>query len=516
MTDRYDEQKLLDYLEGDLPEAEAHALKLAMLKDAQLRDLVERLQADRAALRAMPMEDPPADLMDRVHEQLERKMLLGGGADELERISGERRLRFTRIGSYLALAAMLIIGVGLLYQAMIDLTSHDLEGGRGGLVALHDAQRAAEEESLAAPPAPAPSSQEPQPMTATAKLKREVETAERLALGESNNDIGLNRADAMMDSFDATDRNLQKQAEAQAPRARGVDSRRMAVAPALSEARKESVGGDGASAFGDVDENRPTEADDDSAFAMSGERLALRAAEQVTQTTTRDEPEMESLGRDIAVAGMELAEKKVDDVAAAAKPAAEAVDALAATRSPGMKLPPGMDASAAMRAALAPAPVVVTEAPADAPQTAREAAAAPPPGRYVSLAIETDNVDRSVGDIAVWASQHEVKLDLPPRGPDDGAEARVQLTVRLTPQQFVDLAARIAAGDFHAARYTRLRTAAMQKGLTRRFDRDGYRGRESWSPLDEWAKDENRDARFEVDEDGLMTVPIVITSRAAR
>jgi hypothetical protein len=129
MTDSYDEQTILAYIEGDLSPDEAHAYKLSMLKDAKLRRLVEQLIADRTALRQLPIEPVPIALVEQVEEYLERDMLLGpsvpaavaGPSPALDQ-PGPRSISPVAVTpgggmkrwSMAAMAAVLLIGVGLL------------------------------------------------------------------------------------------------------------------------------------------------------------------------------------------------------------------------------------------------------------------------------------------------------------------------------------------------------------------------------------------------------------------
>ena len=114
MTDTYNESTILAYVEGELSPEDQHAFKLGMLKDAKLRKLVEQLVADRAALRQMPLEPVPVALVEQVDQYLERNMLLGPApAGVPTRVQAERRFQFVRTSSLMAIAAVLVLGVGL-------------------------------------------------------------------------------------------------------------------------------------------------------------------------------------------------------------------------------------------------------------------------------------------------------------------------------------------------------------------------------------------------------------------
>jgi len=124
MSETYDEMQILAYVEGDMPAEEAHRFKLTMLTGARLRRLVEQLVADRDALRAMPMESSPAEMMDRVNEHIERDMLLrpAGHVGGSTRVSAERQFKLVRVATFAGLAAMLMLGVGLMIATFKDMS----------------------------------------------------------------------------------------------------------------------------------------------------------------------------------------------------------------------------------------------------------------------------------------------------------------------------------------------------------------------------------------------------------
>ena len=145
MTDSYDQEKILDYVEGELtPDAE-HAFKLTMLKDAKLRRLVEQMIADRQALRQLPVEPVPLSLVEQVDQYLERDMLIGpAGAGAPGQASLAPGFRGLKVASWLALAAVLMLGVGLfVFQADWSEPTEP-----GGLVAMGDSEGATPDPDL--------------------------------------------------------------------------------------------------------------------------------------------------------------------------------------------------------------------------------------------------------------------------------------------------------------------------------------------------------------------------------
>ncbi|MFI4860694.1 MAG: anti-sigma factor family protein [Phycisphaerales bacterium JB063] len=76
MTDRYDQDLLLDYLEGDLDPAARAQVDQMLASDPPLAALMRSLAQDREQLRSIPAEDAPGDLSLDLVQGLERRMLL--------------------------------------------------------------------------------------------------------------------------------------------------------------------------------------------------------------------------------------------------------------------------------------------------------------------------------------------------------------------------------------------------------------------------------------------------------
>lgn len=125
MADRYDQEMILDYVEGDLSPAARVRFEAMLANDPPLRELTQKLVADRAALRGMPDEQPPAELIEDAMQQLERGMLLGDTDPGL--LAGStphpRRLWVGRAAAYAGLAAVLVLTSGLLLSTLtgVDL-----------------------------------------------------------------------------------------------------------------------------------------------------------------------------------------------------------------------------------------------------------------------------------------------------------------------------------------------------------------------------------------------------------
>jgi hypothetical protein len=147
MVDRYDEELFLGYVEGTLSHDQAMAFEKQMLEDARLRNLVAHMVLDRHRLRGMPDESPPAELMQRVNERLERQMLLGAPTGEPAPAApaspAATALRFL---VYAALAAMILVCAALFIHTLmpsplLDQPELARHSSAGATLALQDAPR---------------------------------------------------------------------------------------------------------------------------------------------------------------------------------------------------------------------------------------------------------------------------------------------------------------------------------------------------------------------------------------
>lgn len=123
MLDRYDQDLLLDYLEGEL-DAERRAQVDAMLsEDPQLAALLAEIGKDRAALRSLPQAEAPADLVQDLTQSLERRMLLDDVAPDLGPIAlprgrnlptePTRGVHWGRVAGLTGLAASVALAAGI-------------------------------------------------------------------------------------------------------------------------------------------------------------------------------------------------------------------------------------------------------------------------------------------------------------------------------------------------------------------------------------------------------------------
>lgn len=125
MLDRYDQDLLLDYLEGELAPEQQAELDQALEQDPQLASLLSAMASDRELLRAVPREQAPGDLTHDLTQSLERQMLLddsvndtgpiplargrGLAAEPVGRIGWGRVMGLTGLAASVALVAGLVV-----------------------------------------------------------------------------------------------------------------------------------------------------------------------------------------------------------------------------------------------------------------------------------------------------------------------------------------------------------------------------------------------------------------------
>ncbi len=120
MPDNYDENLILGYIEGDLSPQDARAFAETLRQDPALRRLVTQMSQDRAALRDLPEVEPPAGIMERVSEHLERSMLLDSRGNEPPASRPIHTNRLGRIVMGIAIAAMLVFAATVVVPIFIE------------------------------------------------------------------------------------------------------------------------------------------------------------------------------------------------------------------------------------------------------------------------------------------------------------------------------------------------------------------------------------------------------------
>lgn len=125
MLDRYDQDLLLDYLEGELDQDRRAQIDAMLAADPQLAALLHEISLDRAALRSIPEAQAPSDLVHDVTSTLERRMLLDEPLDEtgpipitrgrgldpapVRSVSWGRVVGLTGLAASVALAAAIVV-----------------------------------------------------------------------------------------------------------------------------------------------------------------------------------------------------------------------------------------------------------------------------------------------------------------------------------------------------------------------------------------------------------------------
>lgn len=156
MPDRYDDQLLLDYVEGDLSEEDRKAFEREVRADDSLRQLLDGIMDDRKQLRDMPVEQAPDDLMERVNLSLEREALLAESPEDDEATYDDAPppvFSFSRFVAYSGVAAMILLCGTLVFQAfqdagriqkMVDETADAKDSKPSGTLALAGPQKKAD------------------------------------------------------------------------------------------------------------------------------------------------------------------------------------------------------------------------------------------------------------------------------------------------------------------------------------------------------------------------------------
>jgi anti-sigma factor RsiW len=109
MTKQYDEQLLLDYIEGNLSPAQRADLERRLQDQPQMLRYLRDMTGDREALSNLPEPEAPAWIMDEVDRRLERSMLLDFNGPGVDSVVDRQRNVVRRIAMLSGLAAMFLI-----------------------------------------------------------------------------------------------------------------------------------------------------------------------------------------------------------------------------------------------------------------------------------------------------------------------------------------------------------------------------------------------------------------------
>jgi len=114
MSQRYDQDLILAYVEDELGEAARQRFEQQLEQDPRLQTLVRQLVEDRRHLRRVAAQAAPVGLMDRAQGVLERQMLLGDAPGHPLEDAARNRHRLVRWTAISGIAALMLVGVGTL------------------------------------------------------------------------------------------------------------------------------------------------------------------------------------------------------------------------------------------------------------------------------------------------------------------------------------------------------------------------------------------------------------------
>ncbi len=140
MLERFSEENLLGYIEGDLDRKRAKKLDAALTSDPKAKELLDRMRGDRELLRSAVEPDLPLDFFTELEPQLSRPMLTGARPGTYRRRNRrrDRRSRFARM----ALAASVLLALSAAILATLSM----LPDWFGGM----DSEQLAKQDSLGA------------------------------------------------------------------------------------------------------------------------------------------------------------------------------------------------------------------------------------------------------------------------------------------------------------------------------------------------------------------------------
>src|SRR3954467_5849937 len=104
------EARLCAYVDGELDAAGRAEIEQHLKTNPQHQKLMQELTRTRDLLRSLPRERAPADITEALQGQLERSVLLDDS--DMDR-AGDMRIHINRWPQFLAVAAILLLAVGL-------------------------------------------------------------------------------------------------------------------------------------------------------------------------------------------------------------------------------------------------------------------------------------------------------------------------------------------------------------------------------------------------------------------
>lgn len=119
MLDRYNEEEVLGFIEGDLTHEQKIEFEKKLVDDPRLRNLVAHLVLDRHRLRNMPDELAPPATMEPANLAIERHMLLGSTPGEPAQAPANR-FHITRWAAVGGVAAMIALVATIFFQTLAN------------------------------------------------------------------------------------------------------------------------------------------------------------------------------------------------------------------------------------------------------------------------------------------------------------------------------------------------------------------------------------------------------------
>jgi len=121
MSDRYDQDTILGYVEGELDDKQRASFESVLAGDTQLRNLVAQMKLDRQALRRLGMKPAPIGLVDQVIQSQERAALLGEPEvpEPMPMVLPVSRHKLRRVLAYSGVAAVLLLSAALVIPTLM-------------------------------------------------------------------------------------------------------------------------------------------------------------------------------------------------------------------------------------------------------------------------------------------------------------------------------------------------------------------------------------------------------------
>lgn len=121
MTERYDQDMILGYVEGDLDDVQRVAFEATLAQDHELRNLVSQMKLDRESLRRLGGVPAPVGLIDQVMQVKERAELLGDpeAPEPLPLKMPVNRYNLRRVLAYSGIAAVLLLSAALVVPTLM-------------------------------------------------------------------------------------------------------------------------------------------------------------------------------------------------------------------------------------------------------------------------------------------------------------------------------------------------------------------------------------------------------------